>query len=278
LKNLCPWTENEELLSAFNQTVEGWVLDQPQAMTVMKLLLKESEHLIRHYVGDSFYEAYFPTERHGGPWSHGNPTGVVDHYTAAAFAPGTLKWFSSQPRKDQSNSSAHVVIDRNGAIMIVVDPMTTIAWHATKANPTHIGIEHVNCGLLRKSMGQIFYMENVPYPAVRTPDVYMDNVTGNHWEPFTSAQIVSNIVLKRWLTWAIPELTRPNFVEHKDVDPTRKVDCGPLWPAAVINDLVFSDRDFDGMAWLSKDVLREKDVADLKMEIQGRLGSVAGGA
>lgn len=273
MKDLFPWLDDTELKEALNAVVDGAIFDQESARIALKQLNTESQKLIRALVGETFYAAYFPTNRHGKEWGDGQPTGLVDHYTAAPWAAGTLRWFSSQERKDKQgnllkgNSSAHVVLDRNGACMIVVDPLATVAWHATWANPTHIGIEHVNCGLLRKEGNAFYFMENLAYPTARVSQI--QELDGKFWEPFTVLQFVSNIVLKRLFRWAMPTMDPDKFVEHKDIDPVNKIDCGPLWPRRELNTLAFSNKAFRSMQWVSREVLLQAGVEAFRQEVTG---------
>jgi N-acetyl-anhydromuramyl-L-alanine amidase AmpD len=268
------WVDDKGLRAAADFVLNGGVFDQDDAKRALEKLLKESEKQIEQQVGSEFYGKYFPTNRHGGRWKSGNPVGVVDHYTAGIRARGTLKWFSSRPRgSGVGNSSAHVVLDRDGRIFLVVNPLERVAWHARGANRTHIGIEHVNAGLLlRKSDGKFYYLKTREYPEDRVEQLQEIN-EGEFWEPYTPAQLVSNIVLKRWLRWAIPTLKEDEFTDHQEIEPDRKKDCGPLWPLYEINDFVFSDEPVREMKWLEKTVLRDKDVDGFKEEVKQKLSS-----
>jgi N-acetyl-anhydromuramyl-L-alanine amidase AmpD len=188
---------------------------------------------------------------------------VVDHFTGGVRASDTLRWFSARPRAaGVGNSSAHVVIARDGAIIALIDPITTIAWHARAESYTHVGIEHVNAGLLRKEGEEFFFQNTRKYVALRVPQL-QEVEPDKFWEPYTPKQVVSNIILKRWLIAALPGMMkREHFVDHQQIDPTRKIDCGPLWPLQEINDLVFSGEALAGMPWLQKEVLTKDDVAN----------------
>lgn len=52
----------------------------------------------------------------------------------------TLGWFA----KPSSQVSAHVVIAADGVLFVVV-PDELVAWHATRANAEHLGVELVQC-------------------------------------------------------------------------------------------------------------------------------------
>lgn len=242
------WMQNNKLQAAADFVVNGGKPDAQQANEAIDLLIEEGEYHVRKEVGNTFYDQYFPTSRHGGNWKPGQPTGVVDHYTAGIYARHTLRWFSNREREIPGTSSAHYIIDRGGVLMQLLDPRTTIAWHARGDSRTHVGIEHVNAGLLSKSDSGFLYQRRHNYPQDRVSMV--QELGGDYWEPYTSRQLITNMVLKRWLIQAIPTLQKDHFVDHQVLDPERKKDCGPLWPLRSLNTLVFSWkalRDFTGL-------------------------------
>jgi len=273
MRDWCEWAAGDDirhagLQAAFDLTVNGGVMGRGMALRALEYLRRESVRMTKEYVGAELYRRYFPSRRTGGPWKEGNPIGVVDHYTAGIHAKRTLRWFSNEPRKVKYNSSANVVITPEGEIIIVVDPVAAIAWHARRDSHTHIGIEHVNAGLLCKKNGRYYYQGTRLYPQGWTPNI--QKVGAEYWEPYTTAQIISNIVLKRWLVTAIPTLNRSYFVDHEVVDPLRKRDCGPLWPLQAINDLAFSSKPLRDMRWAQKRFLGVEDVADFRKEVFSR--------
>lgn len=267
MKDWFPWVQNKNLKAALDYTMNGGKMDPDQAEEKLDLLTIEGEYLTEKIVGTDFYKQYFPSDRHGSHWKTECPYGVVDHFTAGTQAAGTLKWFSSRARGvGASNSSAHAVIDRNGTIIIVIDPLMHVAWHAPGANSTHVGIEHVNAGLLRKDGEAYFWQNTRQYPKERIPE--LQEIDGKFWEPYYTQQIVSNVILKRWLIEARPEMMeREHFIDHQQVDPNRKIDCGPLWPLDGINDLVFSREPVREMKWLEKDYLTKEDAKDFKIQV-----------
>lgn len=271
MKDWFAWVKDDALRATADYTLNGGELDEEDARRALNLLRDESVERIKGAVGKQYYEKYYPTNRKGGNWGRGAPVGLVDHYTAGVSARGTLRWFSSKPRgPGVGNSSAHVVLDRDGSVFIVVDPLKSVAWHATWSNKNHIGIEHVNAGLLlSKTDGGIYYLGKLRYPRNRIAQ--LQEIDGKLWEPYTTPQLVSNLVFKRWLIEAIPTMQADRFVEHADIDPVRKIDCGPLWPLASLNDLVFSRKRVRGMAWLQKDFLTVEDVAAFKEEVAAYL-------
>jgi len=263
------WIENESLRETFSALLGGEKLSEADAIKAVSDLATEGEGHIKRLVGDSFYRKYFLTDRVGPPWDDDKPIGWVDHYTAGVSARGTLRWFSSQKRDTPLTSSSHYVMSRRGVIATVVNPLKSVAWHARKTSYTHIGVEHVNAGLLSKSGTKILYMEQHLYPLDRVPHV--QEVYGELWEPYLSTQVVNNIALKRLLICALPTLLQKNFVDHEMVDPTRKKDCGPLWPLANLNRLVFSWKPIKGFDSLEPTVMAKNVVALFNSEAEDLL-------
>lgn len=271
MKDWFAWIKDDSLRAAADYVLNGGKFDEEDARKALNLLREESVAQTRKQVGDVYYAKHYPAHRRGRHWEPGAPVGLVDHYTGGTTARGTLRWFSNEPRGPGiRNSSAHAVIDRDGVIYIVIDPLERIAWHATWANKNYLGVEHINAGLLlRKTNGEVYYMEGRVYPSGRLPQIQA--IDNRIWEPYTPAQLVANIVLKRWLIDALPTLNSEYFTEHADIDPHRKIDCGPLWPLFELNDLVFSRKIVRGMKWQEKEVLGVEDIAALKKEVNAYL-------
>jgi len=257
------WITNSKLAAAADYTLSGGRLLISDAKDVLAMLGQESVSLISKEIGPSNYGKFYPTDRHGGFWKLGNPVGVVDHYTAGINTRPVLLWFSSRPREgDIVSSSAHFVIGRDGIIYSVVPP-DLIAWHATVANDTHIGIEHVNAGVLRRKTGTLRYQESIEYPKERTHSV--QTINKEPWEPYTSNQLIANIVLKRWLIEAFPSIEQQNCVDHAKISPDRKRDCGPLWPLKDLNKLVFDFTNARKIEWHDKQAIAKKDLTSLAL-------------
>lgn len=241
----------------------GQKLGPDGARTALRQLQTESPQRIEHYVGADCCRKYFPVMAKGPGWKVGNPRGVVDHYTASLKLAGTLNWFSTA--HPEANVSVHFVVDRDGTAVVLVDPLSEIAWHAKGFNSTYIGIEHINAGILKNDKGSYLFMDKFPYPADRGPNVQF--AKGYFWEPYTSHQLATNIVLKRWLVEAIPTLSRENFTDHHRLDPQRKTDCGPLWPLDALNTLVFSWQDGFRFSWAGKELVTLQDISTLTQEL-----------
>lgn len=279
MRNWFNWISNSKLSAAADYTLSGGRLLVSDAREVLALLSKESERLIQKEIGPSNYGSFYPTSRHGRPWSTSttnnpaNPIGIVDHYTTGLNSRSTLLWFSSRPREEGIvTSSAHFVVGRDGVIYNTV-PTDVISWHAPGANSTHVGIEHVNTGVLRRKTrsktGGFAYRENLPYPKERSSIV--QEVDGEYWECYTANQLIANIVLKRWLVTAFSNIDQPNCVDHAKVSPGRKRDCGPMWPLENINALVFSFDSIRRIEWHDGQAVTRQDLTDLRHYVQDML-------
>ena len=70
-------------------------------------------------------------------------------------------------------------------------------------------------------------------------------------------------------------MEREHFTDHQKIDPTRKIDCGPLWPLDGVNDLVFSGEPIREMKWLEKEYLTEEDAEDFKVQVHEKMADRA---
>lgn len=254
------WASSPYTREVLLKLLLGHRFNEKEADRAYGTLWSESAQRITQKVGPR-YARYFPSNRHGGSWL-GNPIGVVDHYTAGISAKSTLVWFSNRPRgPGVGQSSAHAVIDFDGTIYLVIS-LERIAWHARGANCSHVGIEHVNPGLLRKGTRRIMFRGTRALP--RHMEKHVSESGGKLWYEYTTKQIASNIALKRLALCMYPDsMVRERFVDHQMVDPRRKQDCGPLWPLDKINDFVFSWKSIEGFPLPAASHLTAKDVTKL---------------
>ena len=105
---------------------------------------------------------------------------VVVHYTTAGTAGSTINWFLNSASK----VSAHYIIDKNGDIYQMVNDSDK-AWHASHANRTSIGIEHV----------------------------------AKEGDRLTEAQEKSSIHLIKWLMTEY-KISKENIKAHKEISST----------------------------------------------------------
>lgn len=179
------------------------------------------------------------------------PKIVVTHFTAGGSAASSANWFAS---RDNTNSSAHVVIDRDGTIIQCVN-FGEVAWHAGKStwrdivglNKHSIGIEIANWGALRggangwcNAAGQ--RIENVVMAVHRNgnPD---GSRTPIGWEAYPEAQFEATVALVRAMRAVYPIA---EIVGHDDIAPVRKSDPGPAFDMVRFRQRVLGGRDDDG--------------------------------
>jgi N-acetylmuramoyl-L-alanine amidase len=186
----------------------------------------------------------------GGSFS-GPPKIVVLHFTYGGTARSSANWFRD-PRNP--GSSAHVVIERDGAVIQCV-PLDKVAWHAGKSrwrdivglNTHSFGIELANWGYLKKA-GDGWSC----YTGTRIPEPFMaihrnGNPDGSRqplgWEPYPRAQFEAAVDVVRAMVerYGITEI-----VGHEDISPTRKWDPGPAFDMARFRAAVFGGRRDDG--------------------------------
>ena len=120
---------------------------------------------------------------------------IVIHITSAAQTPYIGSWFT----REEANSSAHYMVDQNGAIIQFVREQDT-AWHARGANLRSIGIEHVAV----QQGGAIRPTERAHYPYTPPTDA----------EYRASAELVAHLCRKYGLT---PD--RTTIIGHREADP-----------------------------------------------------------
>jgi len=231
------WLNGDVILQSLINNAASGKLDKSGAVQLYQKLQQSTELRLKAVFGLAKYNMYFPSKRHGNSWENGQPTGWVDHYTAAPIARSSLLWFSNYPRNDSSTSSAHFVVDRDGFPFVII-PHNLVAYHARSANATHFGCEMVCAGKLKEQKKQLYYMDNIPLPLTLYNEVL--EADGAIWHNYTMAQKTMNVILKRMLRQIYPQLQREKFVDHHAVDPQRKEDCGPLWPMDKLNDLAFN--------------------------------------
>ena len=179
------------------------------------------------------------------------PTIVVMHYTAGGSALSSANWFSS---RDNTNSSAHLVIERDGSILQCVG-LDKVAWHAGKStwrnlvglNKYSIGIELANWGVLHGGAGGWL---NAAGQAVPTPFVGVHrngNPDGSRtpigWEAFPAAQIEAAAAVCSAIAAAFPIA---EIVGHDDIAPLRKYDPGPAFDMGAFRSRVLGGRSDNG--------------------------------
>ena len=205
---------------------------------------------------------------------YGRPKGAILHYTASANWQSPVRWFNAF-----KEASAHVVVcDRLEPVaagladdlpLVKALPVTVIqcvppehgAWHARWANALCYGIENRNAGLVRrdnpgapwrhwpKAKGSdnewtapAPVIPGKPYEAVSDTEGY---------EPYTRAQLATNVMLLRYVGAYFASLLEPHFVLPHSAIQGGKWDTGPLFPIHEIRRLACIDVDIDPAAALA---------------------------
>lgn len=195
------------------------------------------------------------TKNVGGPIV---PKVIVLHDTAGDLSGrGSISWLLGGKGGSQ-NSSAHVVIGRDGTITQLA-PMNIKTWHAGRSswrgrdnlNGWSIGIEIANPGGPLVDLGGGSYKGGVTihtkndpslvvrrgrFPA-RTEDGKEMAPNDGLWLEHSPQQIDAVVELCRALVAAYPTITE--IVTHWMIAPTRKVDTNPLFPLDEVRRRVF---------------------------------------
>lgn len=181
-----------------------------------------------------------------GPFDVGMPNGAITHYTASNSAVTTKNPYGRipvlltrfMPGGAQGVGVQFIVWDRleerfteirkrysaldciPSEIFFFGDKLAF--WHAGWANRWAYGIEIRNCGQLMKS-GDNFFWGKIKYSG-REPV----KIGNSYWEPFTRAQMVSTLLIHRWMA-SLNTIRPERFLGHVHVSNTR-VDPGPHFP------------------------------------------------
>jgi N-acetyl-anhydromuramyl-L-alanine amidase AmpD len=186
----------------------------------------------------------------------------VDHFTAGISEWSTLNWFSAGKVKKKNGSmglagaSTHFVMGYGGEPFYII-PLMHGAWHEPRKNKDGLSIEHVNSGgLSLKDDGWHYWARKMPTELVQElpPTPLGEPFKGlKVMQPFTLAQIIANIKLKRLVIAALPSvLTLERMSEHDDWREG-KTDMGPLWPREDCNQSAFAVEPLPELSFLQKE-------------------------
>jgi len=160
------------------------------------------------------------------------PRYLVLHYTAGTTARAAIDWFANP----ESEVSAHLVVDRDGAVTQMAG-FDRVAWHAgvsawdglTGLNRHSIGIEIVNAGKLRRDgAGRwVNWAGDEIDPEHVVLATHRHEAAESGWHAFTPAQIAATVgigvALRR-------RYGLSDVLGHDDIAPGRKIDPGPAFP------------------------------------------------
>lgn len=159
------------------------------------------------------------------------PRWLVMHYTAGRSAAESIGWLTNA----QAKASAHVVIDKKGAITQLV-PFNQKAWHAGESewqgvsglNSHSIGIELDGFGIVSGGPGKWKFLEiSVPDAGVATASHRNDPGVVRGWAKYPQAQLDAAQELAKLL---VRQYALEDVIGHDDIAPDRKTDPGPLFP------------------------------------------------
>lgn len=169
---------------------------------------------------------------------------LVMHYTAGGGLDGAVSTLTNP----NVQASAHVVIDRDGTVVQLVD-FDRIAWHAGKSrwrdikglNKCSIGIELVNAGkLTRSGQGWKSWFGRVYDDGEVIEAVHRNETKLCGWHDFPEEQIEAALDVSRAL---ISEYNLLDILGHDDIAPGRKSDPGPAFPMVSFRDSIMGRRD-----------------------------------
>ena len=192
--------------------------------------------------------AFQESPNHSGPFSSGQPDTIIIHYTAGSSGESSIRTLCDP----NSKASAHIVIDKDGAITQLV-PFDTIAWHAGRSNykgrtgfnKYSIGIEIDNAGPLTKAGTEYSSWFGRRYPEADVIEaVHRNGATSAFWHRYEEEQISSVQALCESLvdTYQISAI-----LGHEEIAPKRKQDPGPAFPLDQMRDRVLHrDRSEEG--------------------------------
>lgn len=182
------------------------------------------------------------------------PIAIVIHDTAGSLKKySSVDWFESE----QCETSAHVVVERDGTITQMV-AFDTVAFHAGRStfkgrsgcNAFTIGIEIVNPGMMTARNGEALLIYKVNgkdgkitekiverFPLKDCQEVHTKEHGKGACLPYTPEQIAAVESICKALVRAYPSIQ--DITAHYIISPGRKVDVTPLYPLEQLRQAVF---------------------------------------
>lgn len=172
------------------------------------------------------------------------PLGVVWHWTGGVghtpkFATNLAESIRTYNRVKDRPASWHFLVARDGRILQSV-PVTMGAWHVGRPgriggkmfgniNRATVGIELENAGLVKDMGGAHF--EAWPFDGTaKLPDTrLLAEAAGALYDDFPEEQVAAaQRLLTELVLWAKWDRSVCSY-GHRDFDPERKIDPGPVW-------------------------------------------------
>jgi N-acetylmuramoyl-L-alanine amidase len=190
-----------------------------------------------------------PTPNVGGALA---PRFLVFHYTAGSSAASAIATLCTQ--KPQGNTSAHLVLARDGAITQLA-PFDRVTWHAGTSqwmdvvglNGTSIGIEIDNAGPMNLVGERYVAWFGREYPAGEVMlAAHKHGGPVRPWHAYTPLQIERCLELAELL---VAHYGLTDVLGHDDIARGRKLDPGPAFPLASIASRVLGRGDDAWPRW-----------------------------
>lgn len=165
------------------------------------------------------------------------PRFLVFHYTAGGSAASAIATLCTQ--KPQGNTSAHLVLARDGAITQLA-PFDRVTWHAGTSqwmdvvglNSASIGIEIDNAGPMNLVGERYVAWFGREYPAAEVMlAAHKHGGPVRPWHAYTPLQIERCLELAELL---VAHYGLVEVLGHDDIARGRKLDPGPAFPLASI--------------------------------------------
>ena len=165
------------------------------------------------------------------------PRFLVLHYTAGSSAASSIE--SLCTKKPQGNSSAHLVLARDGAITQLA-PFNVVTWHAGVSqwlgieglNQSSIGVEIDNAGPMNPIGDRFMAWFGREYPASEVlMAAHKHGGPVRPWHVYTEAQITRCLELAELV---VQQYGLQDVLGHDDIARGRKQDPGPAFPLASI--------------------------------------------
>lgn len=180
------------------------------------------------------------------------PRFLVFHYTAGSSAASAIATLCAQ--KPQGNTSAHLVLARDGSITQLA-PFDRVTWHAGTSqwmdvvglNGTSIGIEIDNAGPLNLVGDRYVAWFGREYPAAEVMlAAHKHGGPVRPWHAYTPLQIERCLELAELL---VAHYGLTEVLGHDDIARGRKLDPGPAFPLASIASRVLGRGDDAPPRW-----------------------------
>lgn len=162
-------------------------------------------------------------------------THIIVHTTAGWTKAGAIRTLK------RKHLSYHYLIDYDGSVEQLVDPVKYVAFHAGGVNDFSIGVSLVNVAYETNKVREK-PIENNTAPWEKRIWYHPKNgrKTNKKWQPFTPEQISSWTVLMKRLVTNF-KIKKENIQMHAAVSKKVKMDPGPMLPWDETLDLLYQD-------------------------------------